>query len=370
MKETEISLEEILKAAFEQSHTPYIITDKDGKIIYVNDALIKISGYSKEELINNDPSLFKSGKHNKQFYQKMWETINSGKPYQTRITNKRKDGSEYQVMLTIQPVKINGEIKYFVAREEDISDLIKLENKLIETQKLESVAIMTGELAHNFNNLLTVIIGSTEMIMEKLPQDSVEYKLAQELLKSTKEQAKLIKELLVFARTSVEEHNRHLVELNTYLNNLKDFIQTQISSRIILKYELSSEPLHVKIDEQLMQQAILNITSNAKDAIRINGEIIVKTYRCVCDNELKEPYHTGTYAVIEILDNGEGIPQNVINHIFEPFFTTKEKGKGTGLGLSSTYGIVKNHGGYIYASNRTDTHGAVFRIYLPLQSNS
>lgn len=362
---TKNETEEVLKAATDESPIPYFITDTNGIILYANKSLSNSTGYSLNELIGKKTSIFKSGKHNEEFYKKLWTTILEGKFFRTRIINKKKDGSLYQVMLTIQPVKINGEIKYFVAREEDLSFLIELENKLIESQKLESIALMVGELAHDFNNFLTVVIGAVELIKDELKPNTPIKQLAQELIKSAKSQAHTIKQLLIFAR----KNQPTLVEtnINHTLIEIKSLIESQLTSQIKLEYDLCKNIKKVKIDEQQIKQAIFNITQNAKDAIgNTTGEVIIKTYNYTNSSEYTEPYHEGEYVVIEITDSGTGISEEVLKHLFEPFFTTKPKGKGTGLGLSSVYGIVKNHGGYVYASNRTDgKSGAVFRIYLP-----
>lgn len=364
--ETKDILSEILKNAIDLSPTPYLITDKNAVIIYVNNAIINTTGYTPQELIGKKTSVFKSGRHNEMFYKRMWDTLLKGKPFSSRIINKRKDGSMYQLKIDIQPVIINGNIEYFVAREEDLTSLIELENKLIESQKMESIALMVGELTHDFNNFLTVIIGALELIKDDLKENASSKPLVDELLKASKNHAQMVKELLTFARKSQLIFSE--INLNKLLNEMKPLILSQLSSKIDLIYELEPDLKNVKADEQQIKQAILNITHNAKDAIgeNNNGSVLIRTYNFIAISEYSEPYHEGEYVVIEIIDSGPGIKPEIINHIFEPFFTTKPKGHGTGLGLSSVYGIVKNHNGYVYASNRTDNKsGAVFRIYLP-----
>jgi PAS domain S-box-containing protein len=360
---SENRINDILKSAIDQNIVPYLVTDINGIIIYANNAMSLSTGYANEELTGQKTSLFKSGKHNTEFYKRMWTTILDGNFYTSRLINKRKDGTLYQLRINIQPIKIDGKIKFFLSREEDLSAIIELENKLIETQKLESVALMVSELSHDFNNFLTVVIGAIELIKDELDAKTVQYQLANELFKSAKEQANTIKQLLIFSRKSQILTNE--LDLNRLLTDIKPLIQSQITARIKLIYELDSNIYKIKSDEQLIKQAILNLTSNAKDSIESNGDIIIKTYNYTCDDEYHEPYHEGIYTVMEVIDSGKGLTEEASKHLFEPFFTTKPKGKGTGLGLSSVYGIVKNHGGYIYASNRKDSKGASFRIYLP-----
>ncbi|MEF3279937.1 MAG: PAS domain S-box protein [Elusimicrobiota bacterium] len=360
---SDLDLSKILKCAIDQTLVPYLITDINGIIIYANSSVTRTTGYSIDELIGKKTSIFKSGTHNEELYKKLWNTILKGNFFSSRMINKRKDGSLYQLRITIQPIKVDGEIKYFLSREEDITQIIELENKLIESQKLESVALMVGELAHDFNNFLTVIIGGLELIKDDIDKKLVHYQLADEILKSAKEQAKIIKQLLMFSRKHQPIYTE--ASLNQIITDMIPLIQSQVSSKITLNIQLSENIPKINIDEQLIKQAILNLTSNAKDAIDGVGEIIIKTYSKTTTSEYEEPYHEGEYSVIEIMDTGKGISEDAAKHLFEPFFTTKLKGKGTGLGLSSTYGIIKNHNGYIYASNRNDSRGASFRIYLP-----
>lgn len=357
-------LSKILCSAIRQADISYFITDKDGKIIFANPAFEKSTGYLFQEIEGKTPSVLRSGKHNKEFYQNLWGTIKKGEKFKSRIINKKKDATLYTVFLSIQPVIIDGEIEYFVGREENIDSLIQLESKLIESQKMESLATMTGELAHNFNNLLTVIIGSMELISEDLKDNSPTKKLAAELLRSAKEQSKTIKQLMVFARKQTVSAERKICDLNETVKELLPLIESQVGAKIKVLFEPQEKSLFSEIDDSQIKQALLNLTSNAKDAIEGNGEIKIKTFFIKNSTEEQEPYHIGEYCVIEVQDNGTGIPEKDLDHIFEPFYTTKPKGKGTGLGLSSVYGILKNHGGYVYASN-IKPKGASFKIYLP-----
>ncbi len=359
----EKNIKEVIFEAISQVDVPYFITDSSGTIIFTNSAFTVNTGYTFSEAVGQKPSILKSGKHNKDFYSNLWSTIKRGEKFRTRIIDKRKDGSLYTVLLTIQPVKIDGELSFFIAREENIDTIIQLENKLIESQKMESLATMTGELAHNFNNLLTVIIGSMELISEDLKKDTPAYKLATELLKGARKQSKVIKQLMIFSRKQNTEKKQ--ANLNSIIGDILPLISSQIGSRIKVIFKPSENLRMCQVDENLIKQAILNLTSNAKDAIENTGEINISTYNFSQNSEEKEPYHIGEYSVIEITDDGSGIPENAIDHIFEPFYTTKPKGKGTGLGLSSVYGIIKNHSGYIYASN-VNPRGASFKIYLPV----
>lgn len=355
-------LKAIILDALNQTDIVFFITDKQGNIIYVNQAFEKLTGYKIEEVIGKNPRILKSGQHDSYFYAQMWKTISEGKVWSGKITNKRKDGSSYKEKLTIYPIRKNGEIEYYLAIREDISNLIEIEEKAIQSQKLEAIGIMAGQLAHDFNNLLTVIIGSMEIICEDLKKDSVAYQLAQEILKSSKENAQIIKQLLIFSKKHSMEFKK--VNINDIIKEIELLIKTQITPQIKLQLELANDLKEVYADSNMFKQVIMNITSNARDAINGTGWIKIKTYNFQAQDETVYPYLKGNFSVIEISDSGPGIPNEVLPHIFEPFYTTKPKGKGTGLGLSSAYGIVQEHKGKIIAENSA-SGGAVFKIFIP-----
>jgi len=184
MPDISIDLKDIILDALDQTNIVFFITDTEGKIIFVNKAFEALTGYKKDEVLEKNPNILKSGEHDLKFYKEMWDTISKGNIWAGKITNKKKDGSFYIEKLTIFPIKKDGKIKYYLAHREDISQLLEMEEKFSESQKLEAIGTMAGQLAHDFNNLLTVVIGSMEMIGEELKKDSVAYQLTQEILKS------------------------------------------------------------------------------------------------------------------------------------------------------------------------------------------
>jgi len=357
-------LNELILESLEQTNIVFFITDLKSKIVFVNRAFEELTGYKKEEVLGKTPRLLKSGKHEKQFYEEMWKTASAGKVWSGKVINRKKDGAVYTEKLTIFPIKSGKDrsVKYYLAHQEDISKLLELEDKMLEAQKMEAVGIMAGQLAHDFNNLLTVIIGSMDLISEDLKKDSVSYKLAQEMLRSSKENAEIIKQLLIFSRKQSMEFRN--INLNGVIKEMDLLIKTQISPQVKLFIEQDPGLKTVNGDVNMLKQVIMNLTSNARDAIGGNGKITIKTCNLKNADENDPPYLKGDFSVIEISDSGEGIPREALPHIFEPFYTTKPKGKGTGLGLSSAYGIIKEHKGKLLAENAPGG-GAVFKIYLP-----
>ncbi|OGR41747.1 MAG: hypothetical protein A2X35_12805 [Elusimicrobia bacterium GWA2_61_42] len=352
----------ILLGAIEQTCETFFLTDAEGVILYVNPAFERLTGYGREEVLGGKPSLLKSGEHPAEFYREMWETIKAGRRWSGRLVNRRKDGTPYTEEVRICPIKSpDGKIKYFLALRHDIARESQLESQLAQSQKMESMGLLAGQMAHDFNNLLTIIIGSMELISEDLKAGSVARKLSGEILRSSKESANLIKQLMVFARR--QEFKPVLTTLNEPIRELKVLMDSLLGKGISVAYSLDEAPYRVKIEPDQFKQVIMNLAVNAKDAMKDSGGILIRTFNAGPAG-LPPSLPAGKYAAFELADTGPGIPKDVLPRIFEPFYTTKPKGKGTGLGLSTVYGIVSQSNGYIFAGNRPQG-GAVFTAYFP-----
>ncbi len=360
--ETRPEIRELLATALAQSCEVFFLTDSSGTILYVNPAFEELTGYSRGEAVGQKPSLLKSGQMSRAFYHELWSTIRSGRHWSGRLVNRRKDGTTYVDEQRICPVRdADGNIRYYFSTRRDVTRELQLEEQLNQSQKMESLGLLAGQISHDFNNLLTVIIGSMELIMEELKEGSVGNKLAVEILRSSKESSALIKNLMVFARR--HESRPVLTTLNAPLNELKPLLDGLLGKNISVAYSLSGDLAGAKIEPEHFKQAVMNLAVNARDAMEGRGGIMIKTYNAgpdgVPQNLLGE-----RYSVLEFSDTGPGIPKEVLPRIFEPFFTTKPKGKGTGLGLSSVYGIVTQNNGHVFAANRREG-GAVFTFYFP-----
>lgn len=356
-------LSDILFSAIEQLSETIFITDFDGNIVYVNPSFEKVTGYTSKEVLGKNPRILKSDKHSIEFYKEMWDTIKNGKHWQGRIINKRKDGMLYTEEIHISPVKNNqNKITHFIALRKDITKEIACEQQLFQSQKMESLGILAGQVAHDFNNLLTMIIGSLEVISESLKKDSTPYTLAQASLKTAKDYTNLTKQLLVFARK--QEIMPKIINLNSIINEIKPIIKMFGNEKIFIEYELEKNLFDSNIEPEQFKQILLNLISNAKDAMPEGGTVKIKTMNMEISEDSNVPIKCGKYAVLEIIDTGMGMDENTLSHIFEPFFTTKPKEKGTGLGLSTVYGIVKNYQGEIIVESEPGK-GTTFKIYFP-----
>jgi len=352
----------ILLESIDQTCESFFLTDQDGVILYVNPAFEELTGYSSAELIGKKPDILKSGEHPPEFYKEMWAAAKAGKRWSGRLVNRRKDGSLYNEEIRICPIKgPDGAVKYFLALRHDITKERELETQLNQSQRMESLGLLAGQIAHDFNNLLTVIIGSMELVEEDLTPGSVGAKLAHEILRSSKEHAAMIKQLMSFTRR--EDSAPVPLTLNEPIAELGILLDTLLGKMIQVEYDLAKDLKAVKIDPEQLKQALMNLAINAKDAIAATGTIRIVT-RNAGPGGLPPSVPPGHYAVLEVSDSGPGIPADILSRIFEPFFTTKPKGKGTGLGLSTVYGAVVQARGHIFAANKPGG-GAIFTIYLP-----
>jgi two-component system cell cycle sensor histidine kinase/response regulator CckA len=355
-----------LVAAIEQMVEMLIITDIDGIIRYCNPAFEKITGYSKEETIGQNPSFLQSGKHSGEFYEQLWSTIKQGNVWKGRLINKRKNGSYYYQDSTISPIRdASGDMFGFVSLNLDATEKLELERLYFEAQKLESVGRLAGGLAHDFSNLLTVINGYCEFLLQQLSAADPSRRYAEEIGKAGAHAASLTKQLLAFSRKQVIEPR--ILNLNTVIRGAAPMLQRLIGENITIETHLDGFLGQVMADPEQIHQIMMNLLINARDAMPAGGEIDIETSNISLgeDTAATHPDATaGRYVVMSVTDTGHGIDEVIRQRIFEPFFTTKDVGRGTGLGLSSVYGIVRQSGGWVDVWSEVGI-GTSFKIYLP-----
>jgi signal transduction histidine kinase/ActR/RegA family two-component response regulator len=296
----------------------------------------------------------------------MWKTLTSGKVWAGRISNRMKDGSLSQFETTISPIRDkNGVIVNFVSVNRDVTQEVALEAQLFQAQKMEAVGTLAGGIAHDFNNLLQVIQGYTEVLQNEVGQNKSSIKALLKIHRSAKRGADLTRQLLTFSRKVQSE--RRPLDLNHEVEQLKKLLERTIPKMIEIELYLSESPTVVSADPIQIEQTIMNLTVNAKDAMPEGGKIVIETERVRLDEQFCKTHlgaRPGEYVLLSISDTGHGMDREILDHVFEPFYTTKDVGKGTGLGLAMVYGIVKNHEGYILCYSEVST-GTTFKIYLP-----
>lgn len=343
-----------------------VISDLDGAISWVNPAFSALTGYSLNEAIGKNPRIFKSGKQTPEFYQMMWQTLLRGEVWSGTLMNRKKNGDLYTESATITPVRDkNGKTAHFVAIKSDITEALLLEDQFRKAQRMEAIGRLSAGVAHDFNNHLAVILGFTELLEEQLDGDvRVKEKLGQ-IHRATNRAAELTKQLLAFSRQQVLQPV--MLDLNATVHETEKMLRRLISEDIELVTALQPDLGTIRADRTQIDQVLMNLAINAKDAMPRGGRLTIETANIDLDApyaELHFPAKAGSYVMLAVSDNGIGMNDEIKGRIFEPFFTTKELGKGTGLGLSTVYGIVKQSDGWIWVYSEPGK-GTAFKIYLP-----
>ena len=365
LKRAEEQLHKVMRAV-EQSPISVAITDTQGRIQYVNPKLIEITGFSVEEVVGNTTQILESGDMPREEYRALWETIRSGREWTGELHSKRKNGELFWEHATIAPIKnAQGEITHFVAIKEDITLRKNLEQQLRQAQKMEAVGRLAGGIAHDFNNLLTAINGYSELILNSLEDADPLRKDIGEIKKAGDRAASLTRQLLAFSHKQVLRPR--VLDLNAVLADIDELIRRLTREDIELVTSLQPDLGCVKADPGQIEQVILNLAINARDAMPHGGKLVIRTANVRADKIDTHEHpgmRPGPYVLLAMSDTGCGMDAETLAQIFDPFFTTKDVGKGTGLGLSTAYGIIKQSGGYIYAASEPG-RGATFEVYLP-----
>ena len=357
----------LLAAAVEQAAEAIVITDVKGTILYVNPAFEKITGYSPQEALGQNPRFLKSGKHDLRFYTEMWNTLVKGEVWRGHFINKRKDGKLYEEDASITPIRdAAGQIVNYVTVKRDVTHEVQLEDQLRQALKLEAVGRLAGGVAHDFNNMLMVIRGNAELLLMDEGQLGAGVKEGlQHVIRAAEHAAKLTRQLLIFSRKQVLQSQP--VALNDLIANLAKMLKRVVPEDILLECRYAAQLPFIQADPGMLEQVLLNLVVNGRDAMPNGGQLLVTTE----GTSVTEAYaqtnreaRAGEFVCLTVSDTGTGIAPEHLPRLFEPFFTTKEVGKGTGLGLATVYGIVKQHQGWIEVSSRLG-EGATFKIFLP-----
>jgi two-component system, cell cycle sensor histidine kinase and response regulator CckA len=356
-----------LSRAVEQSVDTVLVTNREGVIEYVNPAFEALTGYSRQEILGQTPRILKSGEQGPEVYHELWKTILSGNVYRSIFVNRKKNGELYYVEESISPVRdASGAVTHFISNGRDLTDRLRMEAQLLQAQKMDAIGRLAGGVAHDFNNLLTIIMSYSELAQDAvIPGSSLEHKL-QEILSAARRAAQLTRQLLAFSRKQPQA--LRVLDLNDVLADLTQTLPRLIGEDIELTFAPGSGLAPVRVDPVQIEQILMNLAANARDAMPQGGRLQIETSDVHLDDQYVHRKHaivpTGHYALITVTDTGAGIPSDHLPHIFEPFYTTKPSGKGTGLGLATVYGIVKQNRGFIWAYSEPGS-GTIFRIYLP-----
>ena len=353
-KQAEAELNRLM-TAIEQTPESVVITDTEGRILYVNPVFERVTGYSRAEVIGQNPRLLKSNRQDSAFYRELWAKISAGEVWRGRFINKKKDGTLFTEDAVIAPVRDEkGAVTNYIAIKRDISHELELEVQYRQTQKIDSIGRLAGGVAHDFNNILAVICGHTDLALAQLSPDAPLRSNLECIQESAERAANLTRQLLAFARRQVIEPRR--INLNELIVNLNKMLHRLIGEDIKLVTQTAPDLGQIKADPGQIEQVLLNLVVNARDAMPDGGTLTIRTANVTLDEDYARRHliTPGDYVMVSVSDTGVGMTDEVKQHIFEPFFTTKEQGKGTGLGLATCFGIIQQSNGHIHSESQVD----------------
>lgn len=355
-------------AALNAAANTVVITDREGTIVWVNEAFTRTTGYTPLEVIGQNPRVLKSGRHPTEFYRSMWQTIQAGAVWHGEIHNRRKNGTDFTEDVMITPVRDpSGNLTHFIAIKQDITERKQLEQRFLRAQRLEGIGLLAGGIAHDLNNVLAPILMAAELMrMQATDPRSIDQ--LDVMLRSAKRGADIVKQVLTFARGV--EGERIPLDPKHIIREMYRLARETFPRSIRVKLELPPTLQTILGDPTQLHQALLNLCVNARDAMPDGGELLLTAANLDIDEATARLHFQpkpGPHVVIQIKDSGTGIPPELIDRIFEPFFTTKETGKGTGLGLSTVVGIVRSHGGFLTVTSEP-RRGSCFCLHLPASS--
>jgi len=397
---------DLLRQALESARDGVMITDLQGTIINVNQALVHMTGFSRQELLGQTPRLVNSRVHSRELFANMWRTILARHSWQGELTNRRKDGSLFQSSITISPiVDHQGRLTHFVGIQRDVTEHKDLERQLLHAQKMQSVGTLAGGVAHEFNNLLAGINGYASLGLRETGVSPTLREFLQQVVALSERAAQLTRQLLAFARKPALSRMRTVMP--ELMQSTTDLVRRTLHQDVVLQIDepaAAATALVVEADANQLQQALVNLALNARDAIRDRvahfsadketgkkgdkktkeshvslaspplgsaspcfSQIVFRARHVFLSSDrpgFPQNVPAGDYVVLEVADQGAGMTPEVLNQALDPFFTTKDVGQGTGLGLPMVFGIVQGHQGHM-TIDTAPGKGTSIALYLP-----
>ena len=357
--------------AVEQTAEMIVITSRTGAIEYVNPVFETMTGYSRDEVMGKSLSILQSEQQGFELSQNVWQRVFAGNPFRGIVVNRKKNGETFAAEKTVTPLRDgDGQITNFVSCDRDITERRNLEAQLQQSQKMDAIGRLAGGVAHDFNNLLMVIGAYAELMQDSLAVEHPLRRNVVEILTASRRAADLTRQLLAFGRKQVQA--LQVLDLNYVIQQIGRMLPRLIGEDIQLEFLPGENLGSIRADPVQIEQVVMNLAANARDAMPKGGKLTVETAAVTADDMYIQNHSMvpkGDYVLLAVTDTGQGIPKEHLPHIFEPFYTTKEEGHGTGLGLATVYGIVKQSGGFVWVYSEVG-QGTTFKIYLPRVAQS
>ena len=354
-------------AALNAAANPMVITDREGNIEWANEAFTAVTGYAAHEATGREfRGLLGAGAQDGVVHAEMHAAIEAGAVWHGEMTSRRKDGSWYPEDVTVTPVKdASGAVTHCIAITRDLTAEKARHAQFLQSQKMESVGRLAGGIAHDFNNLLTVINNTADMAADNVREDDPIRADLEEIHRAGERAAALTAQLLSFSRKQIVKSD--IVHLGTLVGDMRPMLERLIGEDIQLVVAPTDGAGSVRADAGQLEQVVMNLVINARDAMPTGGVLMIETRDVDLDDAFVATHPSlrpGKHAMLIVRDRGVGMDEATRLQIFEPFFTTKAQGQGTGLGLATVYGIVEQNGGHITVDSEVG-HGSTFTIYLP-----
>jgi PAS domain S-box-containing protein len=335
-------------------------------LTHVNQGFTQITGYAAEEAIGRNARFLQGPKTDPATVAEVREAIRNGRPCAVELLNYRKDGTTFWNALSLSPVHDDaGRLTHYVGVQTDVTRSRKIEEQLRQAQKMEALGHLAGGVAHDFNNMLTVINGYSELLLPRFDTGDMTRTFLIEIARAGERAAAMTRQLLAFSRQQVLEPR--VLDLNAEIRDAEKMLRRLIGEDILLTTVLTPGLGRVRVDPGQMQQVLLNLAVNSRDAMPQGGRLTIETRDVALDENFVRAHpgaRPGSYAMLAVSDTGCGMDEETRARLFEPFFTTKKPGKGTGLGLATVYGIVTQSGGCLEVYSEAGL-GTTFKVYLP-----
>ena len=356
---------ERLATAVDQAAEAILMTDANGTISYVNPAFSRITGFTAEEAEGRSATFLTDGDSGDRLAE-IRRVVAGGTAWGGRLQYRHKEGTAVEVDLVVSPLRDgSGSVVGSVEVARDVSRETELESQLAEAQRMEAIGRLAGGIAHDFNNILTVISGFAELAVDEVPTDHPVAEDLAQILEASERAAALTQSLLAYSRRQVLMPS--VLDLNEFVADISPMLARLIGEDVTLETRADPELWPALADRGHLEQVVMNLAANARDAMPAGGKLVIETANEILDDSYTRCHvgaNPGPHVMLAVVDTGVGMTPEVIKHAFDPFFTTKTRGKGPGLGLSTVLGIVSQSHGSIDIQTEPG-HGTAVRVYLP-----